>query len=190
MPPFPPLPPYCEQFHLSLDYTFLTDFFLIYRLFITPMELLDLFMLRFQWALVDDSPTRQIVRIRTFVTLRHWLLNYFGYDFMRSKDLRQTLTQHLRSIAEHPIVMGSTRDQRIVRELRRYVQSLKRIHYRTLAQQKLERQSRKLGERQQCLYSRRASLQSHQGETLSIGSFFFVYDMSLEAIVNIPQPDV
>ncbi|KAK3821414.1 MAG: hypothetical protein J3Q66DRAFT_333268 [Benniella sp.] len=146
----------------EIDYTFLTDFFLIYRLFITPMELLNLFMLRFQWALVDDSPTRQIVRIRTFVTLRHWLLNYFGYDFMRSKALRQTLTQHLRSIAEHPIVMGSTRDQRIVRELRRYVQSLKKIHYRTLAQQKLERQSRKLGERQQCLYSRRASLQSHQ----------------------------
>lgn len=145
----------------EIDYTFLTDFFLIYRLFITPMDLLNLFILRFQWALVDDSPQRQIVRIRTFVTLRHWLLNYFGYDFMRSKDLRQTLVQRLRSLAEHPTVMASTRDQRIIRELRRYAQSLKKIHYRALAQQKLERQSRKLDERQRCQYARRASLQSH-----------------------------
>ncbi|KAF9349984.1 hypothetical protein BGX26_011775 [Mortierella sp. AD094] len=137
-----------EKLTSEIDYTFLTDFFLIYRLFITPMALLNLFILRFNWALIDDSPQRQIVRIRTFVTLRHWILNYFGYDFMRSKELRQKLNTHLRSLSKHPLVVESQRDQRIIRELRRYAQSLKKIHYRNIAQQKLERQARKLGERQ------------------------------------------
>ncbi|KAF9955788.1 hypothetical protein BGZ72_003412 [Mortierella alpina] len=127
----------------EIDYTFLTDFFLIYRLFITPAELLKLFMLRFEWALLDNTPERQIVRIRTFVTLRHWLLNYFGYDFMGSRSLRQTLSAFLRSLAKHPLVTTSPRDQRIAKELRRYTQSLKKLHYRAKAQEKLERQSRK-----------------------------------------------
>lgn len=106
------------------------------------MTLLNLFILRFHWALIDNSPQRLIVRIRTFVTLRHWLLNYFGYDFMRSKDLRRTLNLHLRTLSRHPLIVNSTRDQRIVLELIRYSQSLKKIHYRGMAQQKLERQSR------------------------------------------------
>ncbi|KAI1318062.1 hypothetical protein EDD11_007296 [Mortierella claussenii] len=132
-----------EKLTSEIDYTFLTDFFLIYRLFITPMALLNLFILRFQWALIDDSPQRQIVRIRTFVTLRHWLLNYFGFDFMRSKKLRQALNVHLRALSKHPLVIDSPRDGRIVMELRRYAQSLKKIHYRTIAQKKQERQNRR-----------------------------------------------
>ncbi|KAF9174089.1 Guanine nucleotide exchange factor lte1 [Mortierella sp. AD011] len=149
-----------EKLTSEIDYTFLTDFFLIYRLFITPTALLNLFILRFNWALIDDSPQRQIVRIRTFVALRHWILNYFGYDFMRSKELRQKLNIHLRSLSKHPLVVESQRDQRIIRELRRYAQSLKKIYYRNIAQQKLERQARKLGERQ----ARR--LQARRGSSL------------------------
>ncbi|KAG0197478.1 hypothetical protein BGX28_009049 [Mortierella sp. GBA30] len=125
----------------EINYTFLTDFFLIYRLFITPVALLKLIMLRFNWALIDNSPERQIVRIRTFVTLRHWLLNYFGFDFMRSKDLHNMLGVFLRSLARNPLVASSPRDQRIARELMRYAQSLKKLHYRNKAQQKLERQT-------------------------------------------------
>ncbi|KAF9115868.1 hypothetical protein BGX27_005934 [Mortierella sp. AM989] len=147
-----------EKLTSEIDYTFLTDFFLIYRLFITPIALLDLLILRFNWALVDDSPQRQIVRVRTFVTLRHWILNYFGYDFMRSKELRQKLNAHLRTLSKHPQIVESQRDQRIIRELRRYAQSLKKIHYRSIVQQKLERQARKLGERQnRRLQAKRAS---------------------------------
>lgn len=128
---------------MAIDYTFLTDFFLIYRLFITPMALLKLLIARFQWALAVNSPQRQIVRVRTFVTLRHWLLNYFGYDFMRSKALRQTLTKNLAKLMKHPLVVDSTRDQRIIKELGRYTQSLKKLHYRNMAQQKLSRQNQK-----------------------------------------------
>ncbi|KAF9432988.1 hypothetical protein BGZ76_010032 [Entomortierella beljakovae] len=147
-----------EKLTSEIDYTFLTDFFLIYRQFISPMELLNLFILRFHWALVDDSPQRLIVRIRTFVTLRHWILNYFGYDFMRSKELRQRLNLHFRSLSKHPIVVASQRDQRIIRELRRYAQSLKKIHYRNLAQRRLEKQARKLGERQNRKLQERGTL--------------------------------
>ncbi|KAF9979009.1 hypothetical protein BGZ73_007110 [Actinomortierella ambigua] len=124
-------------------YTFLTDFFLIYRLFITPLALLKLLILRFHWALLDDTPERQIVRIRTFVTLRHWLLNYFGHDFMTSKELRSTLTLYLNSLPNHPRIAASPRDQRIVKELKKYTQSLKKIHYRNIAQLRLERKSRR-----------------------------------------------
>ncbi|KAG0022159.1 hypothetical protein BGZ82_011106, partial [Podila clonocystis] len=132
-----------EKLTSEIDYTFLTDFFLIYRLFITPMALLKLLIARFQWALAVNSPQRQIVRVRTFVTLRHWLLNYFGYDFMRSKALRKTLTKNLAKLKEHPLVVDSTRDQRIIRELGQYTQSLKKLHYRNMAQQKLSRQQKK-----------------------------------------------
>lgn len=156
-----------------VDYTFLTDFFLIYRLFITPMALLKLIIVRFHWALVDDSPQRQIVRIRTFVTLRHWLLNYFEFDFMRSKDLRQTLGLYLRSLTKHPRVTNSMREQRIVKELRRYVQSLKMIHYRKLAQQKLEKQSRK--QQQQLMAERRRRLQARRSSAGRQGIFIFMF---------------
>ncbi|KAG0269886.1 hypothetical protein DFQ27_001730 [Actinomortierella ambigua] len=132
-----------EKLTSVIDYTFLTDFFLIYRLFIAPVALLKLLILRFHWALLDDTPERQIVRIRTFVTLRHWLLNYFGHDFMTSKELRSTLTTYLNSLPDHPRIAASPRDQRIVKELKKYTQSLKKIHYRNIAQQRLERKSRR-----------------------------------------------
>ncbi|KAF9928123.1 hypothetical protein FBU30_002625 [Linnemannia zychae] len=155
-----------EKLTSEIDYTFLTDFFLIYRLFISPMALLKLIIVRFHWALIDDSPSRQIVRIRTFVTLRHWLLNYFEFDFMRSKDLRKTLGNHLNVLAKHTRVIKSMREQRIIKELRRYVQSLKTLHYRKQAQQKLEKQCRKEAERRHRLQARRSSVGRH-GSSLS-----------------------
>jgi len=117
----------------------LTDFFLIYRLFISPLALLKLLMARFRWALLEDSPQRQIVRVRTFVTLRHWLLNYFEFEFTESRLLRRTLTKGLRDLASHPIVQSSVRDQRIVEELRKHFQRKRKAHCRDMAQMALER---------------------------------------------------
>ncbi|KAG0212994.1 hypothetical protein BGX28_005235 [Mortierella sp. GBA30] len=114
------------------------DFFLIYRLFISPLALFRLLMARFHWALTEDTPQRQIVRVRTFVTLRHWLLNYFEYDFMESKILRRTFIENLRSLADHPIIHTSVRDQRIVKELRRLFQLKRKVHCRDMTQQALE----------------------------------------------------
>ncbi|KAF9286030.1 hypothetical protein BGZ68_003301 [Mortierella alpina] len=157
----------------DIDYTFLTDFFLIYRLFITPAALLKLFMLRFEWALLDNTPERQIVRIRTFVALRHWLLNYFKFDFMESRSLRQTLSAFLQSLAKHPLVITSPRDQRIAKELRRYTQSLKKLHYRAKAQEKLERPSRIHGNslRRSPIRRRSAKNREWSPEAISTASF-------------------
>ncbi|KAF9958188.1 hypothetical protein BGZ72_000726 [Mortierella alpina] len=127
-----------EKLTSDIDYTFLTDFFLIFRLFISPLALFKLLMARFHWALTEDTPERQIVRVRTFVTMRHWLLNYFEYDFMESKVLRRTFIENLRSLAEHPIIQSSVRDQRIVKELRRLFHLKRKVHCREMAQRALE----------------------------------------------------
>lgn len=42
----------------------MTDFFLTYRAFISPIQLCKLLILRFRWALENDQESRKIVRIR------------------------------------------------------------------------------------------------------------------------------
>lgn len=61
--------------------------------------------------------------------MRHWLLNYFEHDFQHCRELRQVLTSFLNSLAHHPLVRRSARDQRIVKGLKRVVRRLKYIHY-------------------------------------------------------------
>ncbi|CAG8531115.1 10598_t:CDS:2, partial [Cetraspora pellucida] len=112
------------------NYTFLTDFFLTYRKFITPIKLCKLLILRFDWALDDDDAERRIVRVRTFVTIRHWLLNYFAYDFIPCRALRTTLTKYLNSLPSHQVIKKSPRDQRIVQGLKRVIRRLKRVYFR------------------------------------------------------------
>ncbi|KAF9173402.1 hypothetical protein BGX20_003317 [Mortierella sp. AD010] len=130
-----------EKLTSDIDYTFLTDFFLIYRLFISPLALLKLLVARFHWALTEDTPQRQVVRVRTFVTMRHWLLNYFEYDFMSSRALRRTHVKSLRELADHPIVRSSVRDKRIVKELRKLYHLKRKNQYREMAQMTLEKPS-------------------------------------------------
>ncbi|CAO3631144.1 unnamed protein product [Cunninghamella echinulata] len=107
----------------------MTDFFLTYRSFISPTQLCKLIILRFRWALENDDAERRIVRIRTFVVMRHWLLNYFVHDFIPSRDLRVVLTTFLNVLPSHPLVKSSPRDQRIVKGLKRVVRRLKKVYY-------------------------------------------------------------
>ncbi|CCH61287.1 hypothetical protein TBLA_0E02340 [Henningerozyma blattae CBS 6284] len=82
----------------TVEYSILSDFFLIYRHFLTPSELFNLLVLRFNWAieqtLSDDSDGStisklgQISIVRTFTLLRHWILNYFVEDFLSNIELR------------------------------------------------------------------------------------------------------
>ncbi|KAG0029432.1 hypothetical protein BGZ81_003824 [Podila clonocystis] len=117
-----------ERLTSDIDYTFLTDFFLVYRLFITPFCLLKLLVARFQWALANDSSQKHIVRIRTFVTLRHWILSFYEYDFVNSRGvLHKALNRYLKSLHQHPAVATSTLDQRIVKDLRRHLHAQKKM---------------------------------------------------------------
>ena len=74
-----------------LDYELLADFFLTFRNFISTHECMDYLMARMQWALANDNDAGRIVRVRTFVALRHWILNYFSDDFANDYSLRQRL---------------------------------------------------------------------------------------------------
>ncbi|ORX62439.1 ras GEF [Hesseltinella vesiculosa] len=118
-----------EKLTITLDYTFMTDFFLTYRIFLSPIQLCKLLILRFRWGLENNDDERCIVRIRTFVVLRHWLLNYFVHDFTPSRYLREILTEFLNALPHDDVIRHSPRDQRIVKGLKRVVRRLKKVHY-------------------------------------------------------------
>ncbi|KAH0542780.1 hypothetical protein FGG08_002828 [Glutinoglossum americanum] len=71
-----------------LDYELLSDFFLTYRLFLPPSELVEYMVARLQWAVDRDDEVGKVVRVRTFVAIRHWILNYFVDDFLPDYELR------------------------------------------------------------------------------------------------------
>ncbi|KAI8068346.1 ras guanine nucleotide exchange factor domain-containing protein [Gongronella butleri] len=101
-----------------LDADLMVDFFLTFREFMTPVRLCKLLILRFRWALKDDSDTRRLVRIRTFVVLRYWIGHYWEHDFMVSRSLRFMLCTFLSKVRDHPLMQTSPRDERIIRQLR------------------------------------------------------------------------
>lgn len=72
-----------------LDYDLLSDFFLTFRAFLSTADLLAMLFARLRWALARDDEIGMIVRVRTFVAIRHWILNYFMDDFVGDYDLRQ-----------------------------------------------------------------------------------------------------
>lgn len=51
-------------FLFTKDYTFMTDFFLIFRVFMTPLQLCKFLILRFKWSIENNDEKRCIVRIR------------------------------------------------------------------------------------------------------------------------------
>lgn len=71
-----------------IDYSFICDFFLTYRSFTNSHDVMELLITRLIWSLqyinAEDSSSQDIgrlVMVRTFVVLRHWMLNYFVDDF-------------------------------------------------------------------------------------------------------------
>ncbi|KAG0681009.1 Guanine nucleotide exchange factor lte1 [Kluyveromyces marxianus] len=89
----------------NVDYSMLTDFFLVYRSFISSESLLELILERFQWALtLRQSESRQkslseIILVRMFVLIRHWLSNYFAQDFVLNASLRSTMLLFINSFS-------------------------------------------------------------------------------------------
>lgn len=84
---------------LFLDYELLSDFFLTFRAFITCQELLEYLMARMKWAMGRPTDAGRIVRVRTFVALRHWILNYFSDDFLAEFSFRQRFCELVNGIA-------------------------------------------------------------------------------------------
>ena len=109
------------QLTSELNYDELLDFFLTYRTYISPLELLHLFISRFHWSLSpspvplpepdedeEDSPAaraemiKRVVRVRTFIALRYWLLTFFRVDFLPTPKLGLVLTTWLNALHRSP----------------------------------------------------------------------------------------
>jgi hypothetical protein len=71
-----------------LDYELLSDFFLTFRAFLCAKDLVAYLISRLRWAVERQDDFGRIVRVRTFVALRHWILNYFVDDFVPGFKLR------------------------------------------------------------------------------------------------------
>ncbi|GAA5888349.1 hypothetical protein JCM6882_008589 [Rhodosporidiobolus microsporus] len=124
----------------------LADFFLTYRHYLAPLDLLNLLLTRFDWAMAPPSPAvaaslsaaeaaeddalRRVVRVRTFVVLRYWLMNsHFMEDFYPSREMRSTLTTWLneRSRADSPF-RASQKDLRLIKQLKKTVRRCKEVY--------------------------------------------------------------
>ncbi|KAJ1984207.1 Guanine nucleotide exchange factor lte1 [Dimargaris cristalligena] len=121
-----------QKITTEVDYAFVSDFFLTYRDFLTPIQLCRLLFLRFDWATQQDDDSHKLVRIRLFIVLRFWLRNYFVLDFGPNQELRFTFTQCLHDIWTNPHCQDSPREARILIELEKIMQELATTHFRTL----------------------------------------------------------
>ncbi|KAK5997252.1 Guanine nucleotide exchange factor LTE1 [Cladobotryum mycophilum] len=83
-----------------LDYELISDFFLTFRSFLEPEILLRMLIARLRWALERTDETGMIVRVRTFVAIRHWILNYFIDDFVLDYGLRVTFCMLLNDFVD------------------------------------------------------------------------------------------
>ncbi len=80
-----------------VDYDLLSDFFLTFRSFLDTTDLLYMLVARLKWALARKDETGTVVRVRTFVAMRHWILNYFLDDYVVDYDLRKSFCDLLNS---------------------------------------------------------------------------------------------
>lgn len=92
-----------------LDYELLSDFFLTFRSYLAPFDLLKMLFARMRWSLAKNDEVGTVVRVRTFVALRHWILNYFVDDFVVEYDMRKHFCVLMNSLSEEMIHCPSAR---------------------------------------------------------------------------------
>ncbi|KAM3511950.1 hypothetical protein MY11210_004421 [Beauveria gryllotalpidicola] len=104
-----------------LDYELISDFFLTYRSFLDSLHLLRMLFARMRWALARQDEVGMIVRVRTFVAARHWILNYFADDFLLNYDLRKEFCHLLNGVVDDlsDNVQTRTAQLRVIAELKK-----------------------------------------------------------------------
>lgn len=120
-PPTPPSEPsqrvllaatierWLAQLTSDLNYDELLNFFLTYRAYVSAVDLCHLFICRFHWALQkskspEDQTVRRIVRVRTFVALRYWMVTFFIVDFIPNRELRLLISDWLNTLLHDPVL--------------------------------------------------------------------------------------
>ncbi|KAI0030459.1 hypothetical protein K488DRAFT_26430, partial [Vararia minispora EC-137] len=121
------------QLTSELNYDELLVFFMTYRLYIRPVDLCHLLICRFHWALgmhanEHDETVRRIVRVRTFVAMRYWLLTFFEVDFLPNRELRLLIAGWLNALKKDPILQKHHDASGIVRKLVSVVRECKEVH--------------------------------------------------------------
>ncbi|KAL8671700.1 MAG: hypothetical protein Q9168_003800 [Polycauliona sp. 1 TL-2023] len=81
-----------------LDYELLSDFFLTVRAYLSTHDLLEYLLARFEWAINRFDDHGRVIRVRAFAALRHWILNYFPYDFVVDRGLRVNFCKRLNAL--------------------------------------------------------------------------------------------
>ncbi|KAG8908936.1 hypothetical protein FRB99_000039 [Tulasnella sp. 403] len=128
------------QLTSELNYVELLDFFLTYRVYIRAIDLCQLLICRFHWALevssdgknsTQDEIVKKIVRVRTFIAFRYWLSTFFQVDFLRNRELCKLLTTWLNSLKADEGIVAQNKDVLdIVRKLKKIVRECKEKWFR------------------------------------------------------------
>ena len=97
------------QLTSDLNYDELLNFFLTYRSYVSAVDLCHLLICRFHWTLQkpasrDDEAVHRIVRVRTFVAIRYWLLTFFTVDFIPNRELRLLIADWLNTLLHDPLL--------------------------------------------------------------------------------------
>ena len=97
------------QLTSDLNYDELLNFFLTYRTYLSAVDLCHLLICRFQWALQKTSSkeheaVHRIVRVRTFVAIRYWMLTFFTVDFIPNRELRLLIADWLNTSLHDPVL--------------------------------------------------------------------------------------
>ncbi|KAF8192733.1 hypothetical protein K438DRAFT_1589788 [Mycena galopus ATCC 62051] len=132
------------QLTSDLNYDELLNFFLTYRTYISAVDLCHLLICRFHWALqqpmsTQDEMVRRVVRVRTFVAIRYWLLTFFTVDFLPDRELRLLVAHWLNTLIRDPILTKHTDGLSIVRKLKKVAKDCKRVHTRAPSKPKQPR---------------------------------------------------
>ncbi|KAF8900418.1 hypothetical protein CPB84DRAFT_1778876 [Gymnopilus junonius] len=124
------------QLTSDLNYDELLNFFLTYRTYVSSVDLCHLLICRFHWALQQptskqDEIVRRIVRVRTFVAIRYWLLTFFTVDFIPNRELRLLIADWLNTLIHDPILKKHVDAIGIVRRLIKVAKECRGAHTRT-----------------------------------------------------------
>ncbi|TFK36540.1 hypothetical protein BDQ12DRAFT_686594 [Crucibulum laeve] len=138
------------QLTSDLNYDELLDFFLTYRTYVSAVDLCHLLICRFHWALQQstsarDETARHIVRVRTFVAIRYWLLTFFTVDFLPNRELRLLIANWLNTLIRDPILKKHNDGLGIVRRLIKVAKDCKQAHTRQTAKPQPEGPGRPAG---------------------------------------------
>ncbi|THV03486.1 ras GEF [Dendrothele bispora CBS 962.96] len=84
----------------------------------------------------QDDFVRRIVRVRTFVAWRYWLLTFFTVDFVPNRELRLLVASWLNTLARDPILERCKDAASIVQKLKKVAKDCVKAHTRTLPKPK------------------------------------------------------